>query len=122
MNGPAFGGLVGTARGFGAFLQDQLREHSILLTDTSRQLLLAPQCTTRKKPVAMSLGWHIGEGEGATCFYKEGGGGGFHCMMRLYAADGIGTVAMTNATGIDVRTLLDEIDPCFLTHRAPLRT
>jgi D-alanyl-D-alanine carboxypeptidase len=30
-NGPAFGGLVGTARGFGKFLRDQLRDHSALL-------------------------------------------------------------------------------------------
>jgi hypothetical protein len=30
LNGPAFGGLVGTAKGFGTFLQDQLREQSVL--------------------------------------------------------------------------------------------
>lgn len=38
LNGPAFGGLVGTTRGFGKFLQDQLRPHSALFNDTTRQL------------------------------------------------------------------------------------
>jgi D-alanyl-D-alanine carboxypeptidase len=37
LNGPAFGGLVGTARGFGTFLQDQLREQSVLFNDTTRR-------------------------------------------------------------------------------------
>ena len=50
-------------------------------------------------------------------FYKEGGGGGFHCMMRLYARDGLGTVAMTNATGFDVGRLLDKIDASFVYER-----
>lgn len=41
LNGPAFGGLVGTARRFGTFLQDQLRERSVLLNDTTRHLFYA---------------------------------------------------------------------------------
>jgi D-alanyl-D-alanine carboxypeptidase len=61
----------------------------------------------------MTLGWHIGELNGERFFYKEGGGGGFHCMMRLYSGDRVGTVVMTNATGFDVHTLLDTIDPPF---------
>ena len=62
----------------------------------------------------MTLGWHIGEREGRRFFYKEGGGGGFHCMMRLYPGEAVGTVAMTNATGFDVGKLLDTIDASFL--------
>ena len=46
LNGPAFGGLVGTARGFGTFLQDQLRDRSVLFNNATRQLLYAPQQTT----------------------------------------------------------------------------
>jgi D-alanyl-D-alanine carboxypeptidase len=113
-NGPAFGGLVGTARAFGKFLQDQLREHSVLFDDTTRKLFYAPQQTAAGAPVAMTLGWHIGDLDGARVFYKEGGGGGFHSMMRVYPGDGIATVVMINATGFDVRTLLDTIDPSFL--------
>ena len=114
LNGPAFGGLVGTASGFGKFLQDQLRERSVLLNDSTRQLLYAPQQTTRGTPVAMTLGWHIGDLAGTRFFYKEGGGGGFHSMMRVYPGDKIATVVMTNATGFDVRRLLDTIDASFV--------
>ena len=114
-NGPAFGGLVGTARGFGTFLQDQLRPQSILLDEPTRSLLYAPQLTTQGKPVAMTLGWHIGDRAGRRFFYKEGGGGGFHSVMRVYPGqDGIGTVVLTNATGFNVNRLLDEIDGAFL--------
>ena len=114
LNGAAFGGLVGTSRGFGAFLQDQLRQPSVLLGDTTRSLLYTPQQTSRGTAVAMTLGWHVGNTAGTTFFYKEGGGGGFHCMMRVYPAHGIGTVVMTNATGFNVRRVLDAIDAPFV--------
>jgi CubicO group peptidase (beta-lactamase class C family) len=113
-NGPAFGGVVGTTRGFGTFLQDQLRPHSVLLSDTTRTLFYAPQQTRQGTPVAMTLGWHIGDIEGTRFFYKEGGGGGFHSMMRVYPASGVATVIMTNATGFDVGTCLNIVDPGFL--------
>ena len=119
LNGPAFGGLVGTAAGFATFLQDQLRDRSVLLDDATRRLLYAPQRTTRGAPVAMTLGWHIGDLDGTPFFYKEGGGGGFHCLMRLYRGEGLGTVVMTNATGFDVRRLLDEIDAAFIAREQP---
>jgi CubicO group peptidase (beta-lactamase class C family) len=112
-NGAAFGGLVGTAGGFGKFLQDQLRERSVLFDDTTRRLLYTQQRTTSGAPVPMTLGWHLGDLDGVRFFYKEGGGGGFHCMMRVYPEEGIGTVVMTNATGFEVRRLLDTTDPSF---------
>jgi len=114
VNGAAFGGLVGSARGFGTFLQDQLRPHSALFADATRELFFAPQRTKDGADISMTLGWHIGTVHGARFFYKEGGGGGFHSMMRLYPSFGIATVVMTNATGFDVRQLLDAIDARFL--------
>jgi D-alanyl-D-alanine carboxypeptidase len=119
VNGPAFGGLIGTAKGFGMFLQDQLREHSGLLSADTRQQFYTPQCTTRGIPVPMTLGWHIRDVDGRRFFYKDGGGGGFRCTMRLYPGSGVGTVAMTNATGFDVARLLNRIDPAFLRERGP---
>lgn len=67
----------------------------------------------------MTLGWHIGDRDARRFFYKEGGGG-FHCMMRLYPGDGFGTVVMTNATGFDVAKLLDVTDPAFFAKAAAL--
>ena len=114
LNGPAFGGLVGIAGGFGTFRQDQLRERSVLFNDTTRRLFYAQQQTTRGTAVGTTLGWHIGDRDGTRFFCKEGGGGGFHSMMRVYPDNGVGTVVMTNATGFDVGRALDTIHAAFL--------
>jgi D-alanyl-D-alanine carboxypeptidase len=114
VNGPSFGGLIGNAHGFGRFLQDQLGARSVLLGDRLRTVFYEPAHTLDGNEIPMTAGWHVSEGRGARHFYKEGGGGGFHCMMRLYREPGIGTVALTNATAFDVRHLLDVLDPRFL--------
>jgi hypothetical protein len=113
LNGPAFGGLVGTASAFGRFLQDQLQDRSALFGEDARREFYAQQQTTRGTPIAMTLGWHIGDLAGRRFFYKEGGGCGFRCMMRVYPSAGVGTVTMTNATGFNVGKLLDAVDPTF---------
>ena len=88
--------------------------HQILLwTDRIQTLFTEPQRTTRG-PIPMTLGWHRTADAGASCLFKEGGGGGFHCLMRLYPAQRIGTIVMTNATGVDVAALLDSVDPLIL--------
>jgi len=107
LNGPAFGGLVGSARGFGRFLQDQLRPESALLSPTTKQLLETQQTNRAGEPIPMSLGWHVGEIDGSVYFFKEGGGGGFHSEMRLYPARGLGTVVMVNITEFDSHAFLD---------------
>jgi CubicO group peptidase (beta-lactamase class C family) len=109
-NGPAFGGLVGTARGFARFLQDQLCPHSVLFSDATRAAFYAPQCTRTGKAIPMTFGWHIGEANAVRFFFKEGGGGGFHSMMRLYATRGVASVVMTNATNFDVAGCLNHVD------------
>jgi len=114
VNGAAFGGLVGSVTGFGKFLQDQLRPRSLLFLDTTRDLFFAPQSTTDGSRILMTLGWHIGLLNGVEFFYKEGGGGGFHCMMRVYRTASIATAVMTNATGVHVRRVLNTTDPLFL--------
>lgn len=113
-NGPAFGGLIGTARAFGRFLQDQLRGHSVLFADSTRELFYAQQHTSDGRAIAMTLGWHIGDLDGRRFYFKAGGGGGFHCEMRLYPHAGIATVLMTNATAVDVTRILDREDRAFL--------
>jgi D-alanyl-D-alanine carboxypeptidase len=113
VNGAAFGGLVGSARGVGKFLRDQLRPHSTLFPDTTRQLFYTPQRLEDGNEIPMTPGWHIGSVGGTPYFYKEGGGGGFHSMMRLYPSAGTGTVVMVNATRFDVRGHLDRMDPRF---------
>lgn len=114
VNGAAFGGLVGCAGGFAKLLQDQLRSHSVLFADATRELFYSPQRTRAGAGTPMTLGWHLGAVDGVRHFYKEGGGGGFHSMMRVYPSAGIATVVMTNATGFKVGEFLDDVDLRFL--------
>jgi CubicO group peptidase (beta-lactamase class C family) len=111
VNGPAFGGLVGTARGWGEFLQDQLRPQSRLLGDSARGLLREQQRTHAGRLVPMTLGWHIGALGNLHHYYKEGGGGGFHAMMRVYPEMGMASVAIVNTTSFDIARALDRLDP-----------
>jgi D-alanyl-D-alanine carboxypeptidase len=116
-NGAAFGGLVGSARGFAPVLQDALRPVSALFGPGPRELFFAPQRTTSGTLVPMTLGWHVGEVQqtGGRFYYKEGGGGGFHHEMRVYAGAGLATILMSNATGFDVKRCLNRADHTFLT-------
>jgi CubicO group peptidase (beta-lactamase class C family) len=113
-NGPAFGGLVGTSRGFGRFLSDLLRPRSAIFGDAARAVFYAPQRILSGRSIPMTLGWHIGTTRGVRYFYKEGGGGGFHSMMRLYPERGLGTVVIANATGFDAAQCLNALDPAGL--------
>jgi len=109
-DGPAFGGLVGSARSFGRFLTDQLRPESILLGAEARRLLQAPQALADGGSIPMTLGWHVGRSEGAEFLFKEGGGGGFHGEMRLYPSRALGSVAIANDTQFDASAFLSRVD------------
>ena len=111
LNGPAFGGLVGTARGFAMFLQDQLAPRSAIFDEPTRRLFFETQRTADGSPIPMTLAWHVGSGNGRRFFFKEGGGGGFHCLMRVYPDHGVGSTVLTNATAFDVHACLDALDP-----------
>jgi len=112
LNGPAFGGLIGSASAFAVFLADQLRDESAVLPASARQLFYTIAHTCTGQTVPMTFGWHVGEG--GAYYFKEGGGGGFHSMMRLYSAAGLGTVVIANATQCNVGRLLDAVDREFL--------
>ena len=114
LDGPAFGGLVGSARDFSRFLQDQLSGASVLFGPETQRLFEAAQATGAGDAVPMTLGWHIGDADGEPYLFKEGGGGGFHAEMRIYPDRGIGSVVMVNNTEFDSTTFLDRVDRPFL--------
>ena len=119
LNGPAFGGLIGTARGFSRFLQDQLRGESVLFGLETKRVLETRQTDGAGQPIPMTPGWHVGETHGVAYFFKEGGGGGFHCEMRIYPAKGVASVVMVNSTGFNSTNFLNRIDRTFLEPRQP---
>jgi D-alanyl-D-alanine carboxypeptidase len=90
-------------------LQDLLRPTSVLLGPEGRRLLTAPQTTSAGRPTGTTLGWHLAPGDRGFLF-KEGGGAGFHCEMRLYPTRGLGTIAMGNSGAFDVKRLLARLD------------
>jgi D-alanyl-D-alanine carboxypeptidase len=114
VNGPAFGGLIGGVRSFGRFLQDQLRESSILLGPAGKELLFTEQKTSDGRSLGMTLGWHIRELQGVPYFLKEGGGGGFHGEMRLYPTRQFASVVLVNSTEFNSNTFLSQLDTAFL--------
>lgn len=83
VNGPAFGGAVGTATGFCKLVRHLGRHGDARLGWTERGALVE----------------------------KEGGGAGFHSLMRLCRVSQTGSVVMSNATGFDVHGFLDEAGP-----------
>jgi CubicO group peptidase (beta-lactamase class C family) len=114
VNGPAFGGLVGSASSFSRFLQDQLQTDSILFNRETKRAFEAQQSDKAGRLIPMTLGWHIGKVNGTAYFFKEGGGGGFHSEMRLYQEKGIGSVVMVNCTTFDSRKFLNRFDAAFV--------
>lgn len=114
INGPSFGGLIGTAGGFARFLKDQLQAESALLKPETKQLLETQQSDNRGKPIPMTLGWHVGETDNVAYYFKEGGGGGYHSEMRLYPQNGIASVVMVNRTNFSSTNFLNRVDKVFL--------
>ena len=106
----AMGGLIGNAKNVSVFLQDLLRDESKLLNKESKALLFQTAKNNRGEDVKMTLGWHIGKLDGKMFYYKEGGGAGYHCEMRMYPSLDLATVVMTNSTTFDVKDFLNKSD------------
>jgi hypothetical protein len=79
-----------------------------------RDALQTPQTTRSGAPIPMTLGWHAERVGREIRLHKEGGGAGFHGLMRLYPRARLGTVLMCNATGFDVRRAMDAADEALL--------
>lgn len=114
LNGPPFGGLIGSAKDIAVFLQDQLRPQSGLIGEEMKTLLYTQQKDNAGDPIEMSLGWHIGNLKDIRYFYKEGGGGGYHSEMRIYPSQGIGSVIIVNRTNFNSKKYLNTIDDVLI--------
>lgn len=117
MNGPAYGGLNGTARAFGRFLQDQLRDDPVLLDSATRALFFSPQRNNRGQELVTTLGWHRGRVGDVPYYGKPGGGPGFHSNLRIYPSAGLATVWLANETAVSeapINRFGDWLDQSFL--------
>lgn len=114
VDGIAYGGINGTSRGAAKFLQDQLKEKSILFDETMRKYFYEETMINDSCKIPMTLAWHVGNLDGGKYFFKEGGGGGYHSEMRIYPEEKFATIIATNETSADVIKLLNRIDRQFL--------
>jgi CubicO group peptidase (beta-lactamase class C family) len=112
VNGAAYGGLIGNARGFARYLQALLgRDY---LSPKSRALLFMPARGPGDAELARSVGWFAGSLKGESYFAHPGGAAGFYCEIRIYPHIARASVVMLNRTGIRDERLLDRIDGFFL--------
>lgn len=114
LNGTALGGAIGTATAFSRILQYLLNDNSVLLGEKVKKYLYTQQKTKSGENIDMTLGWHIGELNDIRYYYKEGGGAGFHCEMRIYPNHNLATVIMLNRTSFNTRENLNKLDSNFL--------
>lgn len=117
VNGAAYGGLIGNARGFARYLQALLARNDYLSSST-RALLFAPARTGDGSKLPRGLGWFIGNMNGETYYTHAGGGAGYYCELRIYPRIERASVVMFNRAGVRDERFLDNIDRIFLTGTA----
>ena len=114
LNGPAVGGAFGTSVAFSRILQNLLLDKSVLLGESAKRYLFSQQKAKSGEMIDMTLGLHIGELNGVKYYFKEGGGAGFHCEMRIYPDSGIVSVMMVNRTSFNTNRNLSKLDSSFI--------
>lgn len=103
LDGPAYGGLVGTADDAARFAQMHLRDGELdghrVLTDEATSSMRIINMPGRR--FDLGLGWFLPSNrrDAQPPFAEHiGGGAGFFNVMRLYPTAGVGVVVMGNAT------------------------
>ena len=110
VNGPAFGGAIGSAVAFSRIQHDLIKTQSKLLGLKAKQRLFTQQRLNSSNKIDMALGYHIGKTNGITFYYKKGGGAGFNSEMRIYPEIGISSVLMSNRTSLYSTKVLNSMD------------
>ena len=110
VNGPSYGGLIGTSNSFVIYLQELLKPDCKLITGEFKKMLFIENYTNDGKPTGMCLSCFSGQLKGNPYFAHAGGGGGYYCETRIYPDKGIGSVIMFNRTGMSDERFLDKLD------------
>ena len=114
INGPSFGGIISSANAISRILQDLLKDESLILGSNMKDQLYAQQKTAYGESFDMTLGWHIGKLSSTKYYFKEGGGAGFHCEMRIYPDNGLASVIIVNETSLNTKKELSQLDSSFV--------
>lgn len=114
VNGPSYGGLIGTPDAFAKYLQELLKRNGSLLSEDSKKMLFTENSTRAGKRTGMCLSWFTGKLNDKVYLTHAGGGGGFYCEIRIYPEREVGSVIMFNRTGMRDERFLDKLDRYFL--------
>jgi D-alanyl-D-alanine carboxypeptidase len=114
VNGPSYGGLIGTSTAIMTYIRELLKPDSGLISDEFKKMLFTETLTNAGKLTGMCLSWFSGELNGYRFFTHAGGGGGYYSEIRIYPGAGIGSVILFNRTGMRDERFLDRTDKYFL--------
>lgn len=117
VNGPSYGGLIGTPGSFIKYIQALLKSDCQLITNDYKKLLFTENYTSRNRPTGMCISWFKGQLNGNNYFTHAGGGGGYYCEVRIYPDLGLGSLIFLNRTGMSDQRFLDRIDKIYLENR-----
>jgi CubicO group peptidase (beta-lactamase class C family) len=110
VNGSAYGGLIGNARGLARFGQAVLGQ-GVALEEPLRQSVCAPALGPGEP---RTLGWFSGRLAGHPWCGHAGGGLGAYGELRLYPQLGAVSVLLTNRPGLRDARALDGLDALWL--------
>jgi D-alanyl-D-alanine carboxypeptidase len=114
VNGPSYGGLIGTSNALARYIQELLKSGSILISDDYKKMMFTENITRNNVRTGMCLSWFTGMLNNTRYYTHAGGGGGFYCEIRIYPEAGVGSVVMFNRTGMRDERFLDKTDIHFL--------
>ncbi|RED43812.1 CubicO group peptidase (beta-lactamase class C family) [Seonamhaeicola aphaedonensis] len=113
-NGAPYGGIISTPNALRVFCQELLKNNGKLLSQSSIDKMLTEQLTLSGKNTGMSLGWFKGTFNEKDYYCHAGGGGGYYSEIRIYPSLGLGSVIMTNSSGMADDRILDQLDRQYL--------
>ncbi|MGZ3838185.1 MAG: serine hydrolase domain-containing protein [Flavisolibacter sp.] len=110
VNGPSYGGLIGTSGAFVKYLQKILNPEDQLLPPLYKQQLFAESPTGDREHRGVCLSWFPGILQGHRYLTHAGGGGGYYCEIRMYPDEGLGSVIFFNRSGFSDERFLSKVD------------
>ncbi|MBX7056708.1 MAG: beta-lactamase family protein [Leptospirales bacterium] len=106
VNGAAYGGLIGNARGLSRLLQTLLAKDGPF----TAELALLQELRPEERNLPSALGWFRGRLAGHAWLHHSGGGGGYYCEIRLYPRLRRASLLLSNRSAISDEQILNQLD------------
>ncbi|HWB75752.1 MAG TPA: serine hydrolase domain-containing protein [Nannocystaceae bacterium] len=114
LDGAAYGGLVGNARGWAPVLSAIAGRDERLLSAAGYRDYFAPQSLASGERSGHAMSWFTGR-LGAHDFRCHAGGGpGYGAEIRVYPELGAASAVLSNTTIVTDTRMLDRLDACWL--------